>query len=177
MQIALPFQLSFQDYPEPDAWAVVVYFQGCLRNCRGCQNPELQKINIGTKISVKELDNLLEDNCARWHTRNVVFSGGDPLFFQNLPGVVKFLQTYGEKYNICIYTGAEIEEITRKFAGIDPKPHFKYIKGGAYIDIITYEGTHGKTDEYFQLATTNQFFLDSELKKISQEGRLNFDHE
>lgn len=65
MQIALPFQLSFQDYPEPDAWEVVVYFQGC----RGCQNPELQKINIGTKIYVKELDNLLEEHCARWHTR------------------------------------------------------------------------------------------------------------
>ena len=63
-----------------------VYLSGCAFNCKGCQNPDLQKITYGNIMNVKDVINEISENkLAKW----VCFLGGEP-FFQN-----KFL------YELC----------------------------------------------------------------------------
>lgn len=179
MYVKLPFELSFQDYPEPDAWAIVVYFQGCDRHCDGCHNYDLQKISEGTYFSSTELEYLIQKYSILWRTKNIVFTGGDPLLYLQLPSLSTFLNYFGSKYNICIYTGADRDEILNKMGNgkLKSRNYVKYYKGGRYIKQLRIEGKHGKTDNHFQLITRNQFFLDSNFNVISNNGMLRFNHE
>jgi organic radical activating enzyme len=169
MYINLPFKLSFQDYPEPDKWAILVYFQGCNRNCIGCQNTDLKDQTGGLYMTPMDLDKHLQQYVNKCHTNCVVLTGGDPLMERQLPTLHEFLTVYGHKYNICVYTGAEQLEIINKMS---PITGVKYYKGGAFMEQLKSKTPIGKFSTHFQLATTNQFILDSTYRKLTTNGVL-----
>jgi organic radical activating enzyme len=175
MYINLPPQLSFQDYPEVDKWAILVYFQGCNRNCNGCQNTNLKSEKIGQYFTPKDLHLLLQKYTKKWHTNCVVFTGGDPLMSRQLPTLLEFLIIYGNLYQICIYTGADQLEIVNKLSEASKGNSFKYIKGGKFIKHLKTKNKIGKTDTRFQLASTNQFFLDTHFTKLTTNGVLYYE--
>jgi len=171
MYINLPFKLSFQDYPEVASWAILVYFQGCNRNCKGCQNTDLKDQTNGLYVTPLDLDKLLQEHVHKWHTNCVVLTGGDPLMERQLSSLHEFLLVYGHKYNICIYTGADQLEIINKMS---PIKGVNYYKGGSYIEQLKSKAPIGKFNTHFQLATTNQFILDSTFRKLTTNGVLTY---
>lgn len=88
-----------------DGARYVVFTQGCVNHCGGCQNPETWNPNGGTEMSVEDI---AADYKSHRLLDGITLSGGDPFCQQEeclalldlLPGV-----------NVWIYTGYEYEEI------------------------------------------------------------------
>lgn len=161
------FPLTFQDYPEKNATASIVYIPGCNRNCLGCHNLELQSPTYGEEISIEDLCTLTLRWSRKNRTKNLVISGGDPL--QSLPDLREYVKTIGYYLDVCIYTGAKLPEILKAdLIG------FKYIIGGRY-DRTQKNERSGKSETKFVLATRNQFILNSEYQEISIQGVLKYE--
>ena len=163
---------SFTDYPDNISYSLLIYLLGCGHNCFNCQNPELQN-SKNTKIKnifihANTLMHYIDQACKEEsQIDNIVITGGDPLFQNNLYFTKKFCEEYGEKYNIAIYTGASID-----FVKENSIKNFKYIKCGQYIEELKQEIY--KNDYEIQLASSNQEWYDSNYKQISQNGLLKF---
>ena len=55
----------------------VIWFQGCLHNCEGCQNPETHDMFGGFEIDTKDICEKLKN--LKYQT-GITLSGGDPFF-------------------------------------------------------------------------------------------------
>lgn len=157
---------TFLEYPDNKSIATIFYFCGCDRFCKGCHNTNLQNF---VEFDAQEVISAIKNYCSRINTNKVVLCGGDPLYQKNLPitkEVLSILSNQG--YDICIYTGADIEEVKNlNLTG------FKYIKCGIF-DANQYIGSK-KNDDYLQLATRNQKLYDSKLNLLSKDGVYYYD--
>ena len=79
----------------------VIWFQGCLHNCLGCQNPETHDLNGGFETDTKDI---CEELKTLKYQTGITLSGGDP-FFQPKAAleIVKFAKDIG--LNVWAYTG------------------------------------------------------------------------
>jgi len=152
---------SFLDYPDNFSLCVVFYMPGCDRNCLDCQNKELQDFQVYDGI--EKFSEIILGFCKRAKTNKLCLQGGDPLFKHNLFLTKHLLDELSSQLDICIYTGAEKNEI--EGSGLKG---FKFIKGGRFIKDL-YIGSE-KTDKYMQFASKNQFLLDSNFNVISKDG-------
>lgn len=85
----------------------VIWFQGCLHNCKGCQNPETHDMNGGIVVDVDELKMKLKN---LKYQSGITLSGGDP-FFQPEAAleIAKFAKSVG--LNVWAYTGFTYEAL------------------------------------------------------------------
>ena len=157
-------QSTFLEYPDNYSIATIFYFGGCDRNCKGCHNTDLQNF---IKFNHKEVINNIKTYCRRLSTNKIVLCGGDPLFHRNLSLTKEILNALSEEYDICIYTGADIEDVKE----LDIKG-FKFVKCGIF-DASKFVGAT-KTDEYIRFATTNQSLYDSNFNLLSKDGTYFF---
>lgn len=157
---------TFLDFPSDDGDAVIVFLHGCSHGCKGCHSPSLQKY-----VEIKSLHLLLDDIMdvanSFVKTRKIVISGGDPLFnelqMKKVEYICDILKDKG--FEICIYTGHDIEYVKERFKG-----RFDFIKCGRYIE--EERQFSGKDDEGMTLASKNQNFYNNKFKKISKDGKL-----
>ena len=85
----------------------VIWFQGCLHNCEGCQNPETHDLNGGIVFDVDEIKKKIK---KLKYQNGITLSGGDP-FFQPEAAfeIAKFAKSIG--LNIWAYTGFTYEAL------------------------------------------------------------------
>lgn len=156
----LNVQSTFLEYPDNSSIATIFYFSGCDRNCEGCQNTSLKEY---TPLDEKEVLSGIVNYSKRLKTNKVVLCGGDPLYKKNLDLTRKILYNLGNDFDICIYTGALIDEVKKlNLSG------FKLIKCGVF-DKTKFIGSK-KTDDYIQFATSNQELYNEFLELISHDG-------
>lgn len=156
----LNVQSTFLEYPDNSSIATIFYFSGCDRNCEGCQNTSLKEY---TPLDEKEVLSGIVNYSRRLKTNKVVLCGGDPLYKKNLDLTRKILYNLGNDFDICIYTGALIDEVKKlNLSG------FKFIKCGVF-DKTKFIGSK-KTDDYIQFATSNQELYNEFLELISHDG-------
>lgn len=93
----------------------VIFFAGCNKNCRGCQNQELRRFDVGKEMSIEEIVNkVLEDKNM---IDGVTLSGGDPLCqYTNCLALCKELKKHN--INVWLYTGETYEEILASYQDI-----------------------------------------------------------
>ena len=168
---------TFQDYPDDESLALIVYFRGCSHHCPGCHNEGLQR-RIGKGIPEKEAFNLIIKKCSESQTDKIVFSGGDPFYYENREDMLELINSLeSDNYNLCVYTGYELGDVEEFYeqAGRDyTKPSF--LKCGTYQENLK-EKKWGKDNTEFKLVTTNQKFykwIDGEYKQISDNNILTF---
>ena len=158
---------SFIDYPDNKSIALCVIIPGCVNNCAGCQNPWFQSPNPAPEtvdeLSIDELDKKLDKLCKLNNTNKIVLSGGDPLSPYNIEYTKSFLEKYKEKYDICIYTGHNIDYVKENNV-----IGFKFIKCGKFD--INNKRESDKTDEKMIFASPNQELYDDKLNLISKDG-------
>ena len=93
---------------------VVIFAQGCLHNCFGCQNPDTHDMSGGKEISLEkiyeQIKSIIEKNKI---ISGVTFSGGDP-FFQSkeFAELGKKLKKIG--LSVIAYTGFTFEQLLEK---------------------------------------------------------------
>lgn len=156
----LNVQSTFLEYPDNSSIATIFYFSGCDRNCEGCQNTSLKDY---TPLDEKEVLSGIVSYSKRLKTNKVVLCGGDPLYKKNIDLTRKILYNLGNDFDICIYTGALIDEVKKLNLN-----GFKFIKCGVF-DKTKFIGSK-KTDDYIQFATSNQELYNEFLELISHDG-------
>jgi anaerobic ribonucleoside-triphosphate reductase activating protein len=85
----------------------VIWFQGCLHNCEGCQNPETHDMNSGMVVDIDDIKMKLKN---LKYQSGITLSGGDP-FFQPEAAleIAKFAKSIG--LNVWSYTGFTFEAL------------------------------------------------------------------
>lgn len=160
------FETTFLDYPSAEDIAVIVYMSGCSHACRGCHNLKLQEIHeaFDEEFSSKIIDHIKE-LCKRNETNKIVLSGGDPLHPCNRKLTQEICRLLGDnlQYNICVYTGYDIDSIKE----IDLHG-FTFIKSGKFDADNTRKPE--KTNDYIQFVNTTQNLFDSDLNQVSDNG-------
>lgn len=161
---------TFLDYPDNFSIAVCVVMVGCDNNCPGCQNPLLRDPNClkGTReITKEDLVSEIILQCNRNVTNKIVLSGGDPLFPGNLDTTKYILEKLGKNYDICIYSGHDVNYA--RFHGIKG---FKFLKVGYYDQK---NSRISKKDDYeIVFASPNQELYDENYKLLSKDGVYEF---
>lgn len=161
-------QTTWLDYPDNSSLAVIFYTYGCTHKCKNCQNIELQ--TPVTSYPSNIIDEIFT-YCKRNNTNKLVLSGGDCLFKgANLSLTNAIIDKYKDVLDICIYTGYDID-----YVKANVHKGFKFVKCGKYDENMKTEPD--KTDNYVQLATTNQAFYDSNYQLLSSNGRYYFNKE
>ena len=175
---------TFSDYPDSESIAVIVSFYGCTFNCKGCQNPSLQKKEKEFALDENTVFSKIRTQCDRSNTDKIVLSGGDPYCMDNkddlsdMINLISDLQNHG--YNVCVYTGSTIDAIENLYKDHSSTPPL-YLKCGTYQE-ESREKSFGKDSSRFVLVTKNQAFYRSfsednriyHFKKISQDNTLFF---
>lgn len=165
-----PFTLNTDAYPSEDN-AVLIYFLGCTHGCVDCNKENLQDSNYTSKYTktfpMKRFYTKVKEACEDNNTSKVIFSGGDPLSRVNRDFTREFLSNYKKDFDVCIYTGYDIDYV--KKIGIS---NFEFVKCGLY-EVDKKQGVC-KTDEYIQLASTNQTLYNSNFELLSEDGIYNF---
>jgi len=157
---------SFLDYPS-QCDCLTIFFSGCEHNCKNCQNKELQL--VGKVYDEMEYDDFvasLKEVASRVRTNKIVLQGGDPLHRQNRSFTKRLIHDLHKEYDFCVYTGYEFKSI-KKYVS-----ESLYVKCGKFREDLFILSE--KTDDYFQLASTNQEIYKNN-KLISNRGRIYFD--
>lgn len=168
-RIIPPTFLTWLDYPDDESQALVIFFMGCEHNCEGCQNQIFQARDYkdARDYTIKQLYNEVYDICYRNKTNKIILSGGDSLHPLNQEFTKQFVKSYGNIFDICIYTGYEMDQVKLK----DVKG-FDFIKTGKYEESLKQIST--KTDDYIQLSSTNQQIYNRNFNLVSRNGRMYF---
>jgi len=163
---------TFQDYPTKSDSAIIIYFYGCDHNCDGCHSKELLANPLDDnyiEVNSTELYKFIKYHSELNLTNKIIFQGGDPLYISNINTVRTFLEKYGQEFEVCIYSGYPFHKFIE--FNID---NFKYVKLGNYKQHLSVNSE--KTDEYFQLASTNQIIIDEKYNVLTKNGRYYFNN-
>lgn len=161
-------QTTWLDYPDNYSLAVIFYTYGCIHKCKNCHNLALQTPVLAYS---KELIEEILIYCKRNNTNKLVLSGGDCLLKgANLSLTNAIIDKYRDVLDICIYTGYDID-----YVKANVHKGFKFVKCGKYDENMKIESD--KTDDYLQLASTNQKLYDGNYQLLSSNGRYYFNKE
>lgn len=107
----------------------VIWFQGCLHNCKGCQNPETHDMNGGIVVDVDELKMKLKN---LKYQSGITLSGGDP-FFQPKAAleIAKFAKSVG--LNVWAYTGFTYEALLSDKSRLDLLKNVDVLVDGKFM--------------------------------------------
>ena len=109
--------------------STVIWFQGCLHNCKGCQNPETHDMNGGIVVDVDELKMKLKN---LKYQSGITLSGGDP-FFQPEAAleIAKFAKSVG--LNVWAYTGFTYEALLSDKSRLDLLKNVDVLVDGKFM--------------------------------------------
>ena len=94
----------------------VLWTQGCLHKCPGCQNPQTHSFDDGFLIDIEEVKEQID---ALEGQDGITFSGGDPFYqVEECIEIAKYIKS--KKMNIWCYTGFTYETLI-KLAKDNPK--------------------------------------------------------
>jgi len=129
---------------------MTIYFQGCLRHCDGCNNPDSWPMHGGDKWDTEKIEKIIQGTP---HLDGISFSGGEP-FLQ--PAQALELARYAHKLGLTVwcFSGYTFEEIFEWSDG-----RYEFLKE---IDILV-DGPYEKDKRTRDLpwrTTTNQRLID-----------------
>mgnify|MGYP003204111842 FL=1 len=107
----------------------VIWFQGCLHNCKGCQNPETHDMNGGMIVDIDEIKMKLKN---LKYQSGITLSGGDP-FFQPEAAleIAKFAKSIG--LNVWAYTGFTYEALLSDKSRLDLLKYVDVLVDGKFM--------------------------------------------
>lgn len=105
--------ISKCDQNNGDGLRVVLWLSGCNHYCKNCQNKQTWSPDSGIKFDSYAKKELFEE-LSKDYISGITFTGGDPLYENNLKDVFELVNEIGFEYpqkTIWIYTGYTWEEI------------------------------------------------------------------
>ena len=77
---------------------VVLWLSGCSHKCKGCQNPQTWDANSGIPFDESAKEELFRE-LDKNYISGLTLTGGDPLFEENLDGVLDLVTEVNKRYN------------------------------------------------------------------------------
>lgn len=105
--------ITKDDMLNGDGLRTVLWVSGCDHGCKGCQNPVTWDCNSGLEFDQAAKQEIFEQ-MEKSYIAGLTLSGGDPLFWGNIPEVTELVKELKEKYpkkTIWLYTGSLWENI------------------------------------------------------------------
>ena len=125
----------------------VVFFQGCLAKCPGCQNEKSWNLLDSHIVKIVDLAKELEKKAFK---NRITISGGEPLL---QPKALISLCELLKDYDLCLYTGFNKEDVPSEVI-----KNLHYLKVGRYIKDL-----RNITIPY--IGSSNQMFIDLKEQK------------
>lgn len=149
----------------------VIWYQGCLKNCRNCINQDGRKLEGGIFYSNNELLELIMNEKE---LTGVTLSGGEPFIqFDEVFRLIKVIKENTD-LDIIIYTGYKLNDLIKKY-GNEFCEYIDILIDGEYIE----ELDHG--EELRGSSNQKIHFLSNKYKKAvlkleeSQKREIQFD--
>lgn len=107
MRIRLAALLQPDSIVDGEGIRTVIWTQGCVHNCYGCQNPTTHSFTGGGLLDVEEIK---EQLASLQYQDGITFSGGDPMC-QPAPcaEIARYAKSIG--MSVWCYTGYTFEEL------------------------------------------------------------------
>lgn len=110
MKIRLASEITTESIVDGEGIRTVVWTQGCIHNCPGCQNPQTHSFDSGF---LKDVDDLCQEIVNVPFQDGITLSGGDPLAQpKECAYIAKFCHEHG--LNVWCYTGYVMEDLLNK---------------------------------------------------------------
>lgn len=109
--------ITHDDMNNGDGLRVVLWLSGCSHHCYNCQNPQTWNPDSGIPFdesAKQEIFNELSKN----YILGITFSGGDPLYENNLDEVLKLVKQIRTSFpdkTIWLYTGYDFDLLNSKY--------------------------------------------------------------
>jgi len=157
--VYLASEIEFDSIVDGPGLRAVVWFQGCIHNCPGCQNPQTHDFENGVEDNTQNIVNTILKNKF---ISGVTFSGGDPLI-QSAACIEIARELKKHDINIWCYTGFTWEMLQ---SSLNARGLFKYIDvlvDGPYIQEL-------KSYDLTFRGSSNQRLID--VQKSLKEGKV-----
>lgn len=100
-----------------DGLRVVLWLSGCSHHCYNCQNPQTWNPDSGIPFDESAKQEIFNE-LSKDYISGITFSGGDPLYENNLDEVLKLVKeiriSYPEK-TIWLYSGYNFDLLNSKY--------------------------------------------------------------
>ena len=100
-----------------DGLRVVLWLSGCSHHCYNCQNPQTWNPDSGIPFDESAKQEIFNE-LFKDYISGITFSGGDPLYENNLDEVLKLVKeiriSFPEK-TIWLYTGYDFDLLNSKY--------------------------------------------------------------
>ena len=100
-----------------DGLRVVLWLSGCSHHCYNCQNPQTWNPDSGIPFDESAKQEIFNE-LSKDYISGITFSGGDPLYENNLDEVLKLVKeiriSFPDK-TIWLYTGYDFDLLNSKY--------------------------------------------------------------
>ncbi len=100
-------KIDKEDVCNGEGLRVVLWLSGCSHKCKGCQNPQTWNVNSGILFDESAKEELFRE-LDKDYISGLTLTGGDPLFEDNLDGVLDIVTEVNKRYNQNIFQNAEM---------------------------------------------------------------------
>lgn len=90
--------ITYPDMNNGEGLRVVLWLSGCSHKCKGCQNPQTWDANSGIPFDESAKEELFRE-LDKDYISGLTLTGGDPLFEENLDGVLDLVTEINKRYN------------------------------------------------------------------------------
>lgn len=108
-------KIEHEDVCNGTGLRVVLWLSGCSHHCYNCQNPQTWNPDSGIPFDESAKQEIFTE-LSKDYISGITFSGGDPLYENNLDEVLKLIQEIRISFpikTIWLYTGYSYSEIFR----------------------------------------------------------------
>ena len=109
--------ITHDDMNNGDGLRVVLWLSGCSHHCYNCQNPQTWNPDSGIPFDESAKQEIFNE-LFKDYISGITFSGGDPLYENNLDEVLKLVKeiriSFPEK-SIWLYTGYDFDILNSKY--------------------------------------------------------------
>ena len=109
--------ITHDDMNNGDGLRVVLWLSGCSHHCYNCQNPQTWNPDSGIPFDESAKQEIFNE-LSKDYISGITFSGGDPLYENNLDEVLKLVKeiriSFPEK-SIWLYTGYDFDLLNSKY--------------------------------------------------------------
>ena len=151
---------------------VVLWTQGCKKQCPGCISPEFQCFSEEKEIPVKLLASILKETAARNGTGKLTISGGDP--FEQPEELFSLLREIQDDFDdILVYTGYLYEEIKDGSLSLEAEAALAFVDvliDGPYVESLNVPEAVLRGSENQRILYLNQSKKE-EYESYLKEGR------
>lgn len=101
--------ITYPDMNNGEGLRVVLWLSGCSHKCKGCQNPQTWDANSGIPFDESAKEELFRE-LDKDYISGLTLTGGDPLFENNLDGVLDLVTEVNKRYNTTQYIETNARE-------------------------------------------------------------------